>query len=336
MKYSIIIPHFNIPTLLERAVNSIPRRLDTEIIIVDDASSNECLQKVRNICNEYGTHAKLIELSKNSGGGVARNVGVENASGEFIIFLDSDDFFNDCISQILDDYASNEIYDVIFFKANSVDSETLCPSYRMDYLNQEIDKWFTNRIKFEERLRYFFGVPVCKIIRKKLIDQHGIKFDATRIHNDTTFSYMLGYHAKKIFADERAMYCATVRLNSVSKQKDSNSILTTIDILGRAVLFFRRINKRYMEDTLCHNIYILLRRKDQDSFQKAFSNLEKLGLSQSEMKNMFSYQMAKTSIKSTIWIILHSSILRVRFLSFFYGLFVAIPNNICKLLIKTI
>ena len=94
MKYSIIIPHYNIPHLLERALSSIPSRQDTEIIVVDDSSSEENKLKLRTVCKESSKLVRLLEQPKNMGGGAARNAGMDIAIGDFLLFLDADDFFN--------------------------------------------------------------------------------------------------------------------------------------------------------------------------------------------------------------------------------------------------
>lgn len=316
MKYSIIIPHYNIPHLLERALSSIPSRQDTEVIVVDDSSSEENKLKLRTVCKESSKFVRLLEQPKNMGGGAARNAGMKIAVGEFLLFLDADDFFNECINDIMDTYAADTQNDVIFFKATSVDSVTLQPSGRLDYLNYELDKWFANQQAGEICLRYSFGVPVCKLIRRSVVEQNNLKFDETRIHNDTTFAYQLGYVAKRIWADVRPGYCATVREGSVSKQESDDLRLVTINILGRAVLFFReKLGTDYMEDQLSFNLYILLRKKSYRYFIKGIDELVKLGFERNDVFSFFVKQMAIDSLKSTIWIILYSPILKIKFLS---------------------
>ncbi len=317
MKYSIIIPHHDIPRLLKRCIASIPRRDDTEIIVVDDASSKGNLQAVRKICNERPEQIKLIERDKNGGGGAARNDGLKAAKGELVIFCDSDDFFNYCVGDILDEYRNTDC-DIVYFKSNCVDSETYANGDRTGYLNAMVDSWFRDKAEGEDKLRYFFGVPVCKIIKKRIIDQHHIAFDETPIHNDTTFAYTLGYYAGKITADRRCLYCATTRANSVSKQKSAEMILTTISILGREVKFFRAIGRHIAEDGLSQNLYILLRRKDFTNFKNGFSLLLEQGFNLHDLYDTYCKEVAKASITSTIWTVLYSPILYLKIKSFTY------------------
>lgn len=240
INYTIIIPHKDIPILLLRCINSIPHRSDIEIIIVDDNSTQTTkeilkqeLPKTENIT--------IIYNNENHGGGAARNTGLEKAKGKWIIFADADDFFNYCITDILDQY-KDSLADIIYFKGNSVDTDTYITTHRADHLNKWIDLHKKNPNKSNLYLRFLFGEPWCKIIRKSIIDQYKVRFDETPIHNDTTFSYLIGFHAKTIAVDNRALYCVTTRENSVSVSINPQKELIRIDVFSRAEYFFRKNN----------------------------------------------------------------------------------------------
>ncbi|WP_405379918.1 glycosyltransferase family 2 protein [Phascolarctobacterium sp.] len=93
---SVIIPTYNSEKTLERAVDSVAKQtnLPREVIIVDDCSTNEQMKDVlEQVKKKYSCffHIEIINLEKNGGPSIARNVGWDNASGTFIAFLDSDD-----------------------------------------------------------------------------------------------------------------------------------------------------------------------------------------------------------------------------------------------------
>ena len=185
------------------------------------------------------TKEKNIEIIKKLGGGASRNIGIEKARGKWIIFADADDFFNYCIEEILSKYNNSEA-DIIYFKGNSVDTNTYTTTYRTNHLNKWIDQYEKHPQKAEMSLRYLLGEPWCKIIRKSLIGQYHIRFDETTIHNDTTFSYLIGHYAKKIIVDKRALYCVTTRANSVSVSVNNDKELIRVDVFSRAEQFFRQ------------------------------------------------------------------------------------------------
>ena len=145
-----------------------------------------------------------------------------------------------------------------------------------------------------------------------------MQFDETRIRNDVTFGYKLGYCARKIEVDKRALYCATTREGSVSSFRGSDRILTTIEILGRAVLFFREKGKSYYETTLSHNLYILLRRRDYFNFMQGILLLEKQGFKKNDIECFFSKRMAKTALSSCVWCIMFSPLFKIRLYSIKY------------------
>ena len=90
--FTIIIPHKDIPELLDRCLRSIPHREDIQIIVVDDGSYDVDAVKIV----EKSFPWVLFIYEKNScGPGVARNRGLEKANGEWIVFADADDYFGD-------------------------------------------------------------------------------------------------------------------------------------------------------------------------------------------------------------------------------------------------
>ena len=89
--YSVIIPHKNIPKLLERCLQSIPSRNDIQIIVVDDCSDKDVICKVERLCSLYNT--LLIKTTEGKGAGYVRNIGLTRAIGKWVLFADADDFF---------------------------------------------------------------------------------------------------------------------------------------------------------------------------------------------------------------------------------------------------
>lgn len=94
LKVSVLIPVWNQESLIERAVHSIPRRDDIEIVAVDDGSTDDTLQKLMMLREERNDpNFVIISLPENKGVGHASNVCLDSASGEYVVFLGSDDYF---------------------------------------------------------------------------------------------------------------------------------------------------------------------------------------------------------------------------------------------------
>ena len=215
MNFTIIIPHKNIPSLLCRLISSIPVREDLEIIVVDDGSDAAIVNfDDLPFMDRVNTHYMLNKESR--GAGYARNCALPLAKGKWVLYADSDDFFNEGFDAFLNDYVDSDA-DVVYFNANSVDTDTYEPSNRVEHLHEFINDYEQGKKHGSLALRYLFTEPWCKMVKRELIEKYAISFEETCIRNDVRYSYLVGHYAKKILVDNRQLYCVTTRQNSVSR-----------------------------------------------------------------------------------------------------------------------
>ncbi|MBD5132456.1 MAG: glycosyltransferase family 2 protein [Clostridiales bacterium] len=237
--YTIIIPHYNIPHLLERLLRSIPKRTDLQVIVVDDCSPRDAKYKLDALKDNFPV-VEFYTTEKNGGGGKARNIGMKYAKGRYLIFSDADDYFTSEFSDILEDYSGSDNYDIIFFNAKSVDSITYQPKARANHLDELIKLSERDLEKGKIALKYLFGEPWCKIIKREIVIKNKIFFDEIPIHNDTFYSYMVGYYAKDIRIDSRIGYVITERSASVSKQLSEEKLIIREKVFSRKNQFLKR------------------------------------------------------------------------------------------------
>lgn len=275
--YSIIIPHCNIPLLLRRCLNSIPRRNDLQIIVIDDNSDLKNLTKLKQLEQEF-THV-LFYYSKDRGGaGRARNIGLSLAQGKYILFADADDFFNYCLDEVLTEYI-NSNYDIIYFNANSLDTNTYKPTWRNLYLSKMITEYKNHPNKAIFKLKYIFGEPWCKLVKQELIINHNITFDETNIHNDTKYSYLVGFYGQTIYVDERAIYCVTDRIGSVSKRMSSDRLITRTLIFSSANAFFKKHHIKRFDDRAIRPLFYFLFHAEIENAKKCYLILKESQMS---------------------------------------------------------
>lgn len=133
MKLSIIIPVYNVEKYLNKCVDSLIAQnlVDTEILLIDDGSPDDCGK----ICDKYAEKYNYIKAYHKNNGGLsdARNYGIKQAQGDYIIFIDSDDYVNENFGKIYD-YLSS-VFDVILF---AWDVETLQSNYTITNREQKI------------------------------------------------------------------------------------------------------------------------------------------------------------------------------------------------------
>ncbi|MBR4048412.1 MAG: glycosyltransferase family 2 protein [Bacteroides sp.] len=214
--YSIIIPHYNIPRLLCRCLSSIPRRKDIQIIVVDDNSSSDIVD-----FNTFpGLDDPLVEVyftKEGKGAGYARNIGLQHAKGKWLLFADADDFFVRNAFNTIDTFVDNEA-ELILFKTDSVNSDTLEPSNRNVLTNIPIDK-YTNGNLTAKNVAFKYVVPWGKMIKRSYVGNNHFTFEELIVSNDVMFAIKVACHTEKILICPKNIYCNTYRENSLLTSK---------------------------------------------------------------------------------------------------------------------
>lgn len=209
--FSIIIPHKNTPDLLQRCLDSIPRREDIQIIVVDDNSDPSVVDfnRVPGVGEE---NIELYSTKEGRGAGYARNIGLEHAKGKWILFIDADDYYTDSLITSIDKYNNSEA-DIVFFNTNSIYEESSKQADRHLHINYCTSKFLDEGN--DSFLRYYRYSPVAKMIKLSIIKDHSIRFDETIAANDARFSVISGFYANKIEADNSIIYIITSRAGSL-------------------------------------------------------------------------------------------------------------------------
>jgi len=215
---TIIIPHKDTPTLLRRCIASIPNRQDIQTIVVDDHTENE--KAVREV-QEMFPAVTFIYKDKQVGAGFSRNTGLEKAEGEWIIFADADDYYDDNFWVFLDSIELDASADIIYFKSRSIDLDTGKESNRADYYNGLVDRFLRHEWRSEERILLSYDVPWGKIMRNAVIQENTVRFPQMTVGEDTVFSVTLATKVRHVKAYNQVMYVVTSHLGS----------LTTLDSL---------------------------------------------------------------------------------------------------------
>jgi len=247
--YTIIIPHKNTPTLLKRCLDSIPRRNDIQIIVVDDNSDPKKVDFDEFLCLN-DSFVKVVLTKKGKGAGYARNVGLSKAQGKWILFADADDFFVDnCFENTIDKYI-NSGFDIIYFGTDSCYLDTFEPAQRHLTYQKLVHNFQINNMTSQEMLKFGFATPYAKLIRHELISKNDIVFDETRYANDVMFSTLTGYYAGIIWADVTPIYCITVSKGSLIYIRSKEMLLCRYIVTLRKNRFLRSVNKNKYQDSI--------------------------------------------------------------------------------------
>lgn len=196
--YSLIIPHKNCPEFLYRCLSTVPNREDLEIIVIDD-NSVQCIDENK----IFHTNIRIIYDSSGKGAGHARNLGLEVATGKWLLFADADDCYTDNFGELLDKYAENNINDIVYLNAVTFNEKNTSGTYIID---DYIKRFLKHRFYSEKVLRYAVFTPWTRMVKKDLVDTYQIRFDEVPIGNDYAFCLACSKYAKKIAVEEKFIY----------------------------------------------------------------------------------------------------------------------------------
>lgn len=216
-KLSIIIPHFNSIDLLKKLITSIPVIEDVEIIVVDDNSTEDTLELNRIKTDPKYKHVKYLTNSTSvQSAGACRNIGLEAAIGEWILFADADDYFTENFYEIVKKYFDST-YEVILFTPTSIYIDTKELSDRHIKFENNIKNYNkTQSVKNEVKLRYEYVVPWSKMIKREFLQSNNIKFDEVIAMNDIMFSTKVGHYMNDFLASTEIIYCVTRNKGSLT------------------------------------------------------------------------------------------------------------------------
>jgi len=253
-KYSIVVPVFNGEEYIQNCINSILEQQSGnytyEIIIVDDCSIDntfEILQDFRQ------SNVKVFQTSKNSGPGTARNIGINNSLGDWILFLDSDDRLRD-----------NALYNLTKFIETNNDIDVV--TYNWDYdISSNINSARSGRYDFEsfkstkkELIDDYLswgmdGSVIYTLISSEILKNNIILF-RDGYHEDVDFIFKIYYFAKKIGILDEIIYFKNNREGSIVNKISEKHIDGFFSAFEEIHSFLKKEN--YLDDNILRNLYV--------------------------------------------------------------------------------
>lgn len=241
-KISVIIPVYNAEKFLCRCLDSIINQSlnEIEIIIVNDGSTDNSL----GIVNEYRRQDNRIQIitQENQGTGMARNNGISLAHGEYISFVDADDYIDLDMYENMYKRASNNKSDIVIARYRRVDSDgkTLNESQILKGYSKE--KIFTKLFNFD-----LPSVSCSGIYKRTLFDNKECLYPIKNIYNeDTATIYKLYYFSKSISILDDVYYnwhyTSLSKTNSIS-QKHLDDMLIVLDSIKTFLLRYEIYSK---------------------------------------------------------------------------------------------
>lgn len=249
---SVIIPHRDSLGFLPTLLSSIPNDDCIEIIIVDNSpqkiSPNDILSE---------REIKLLYSSPSRGAGGARNVGIENANGKWLIFADADDYFTQDAFECFLSHINTDA-ELVYTCMGGIYLDTGEPADRGDGYTRLV-KGYLSGLYTEEDLRLGFPSPCCKMVSHDLVRRNKITYDEIRAGNDIYFSTVSGQLAGKIAAADVITYIATVSHGTLTQRRDYEVIKARLYSKLHCNQFLKQHGHYYRQHSIMYELLQSLR-----------------------------------------------------------------------------
>ena len=216
VKLSIIVPVYNVEKYLERCLETLVNQTikEYEIIIVVDGSTDNSIEIVKKYKEKYSNLIKYVE-TENRGLSAARNHGIDLAKGEYIGFVDSDDYISTNMYEKLYKCAKDNNYDVVVCSYCKVTDEN----------EEEIKLGINKDSTLEEIIINSRPYAWNKIYKKDSFEKYNLKFPEGLIFEDVCTVYPLLMQSKKIgYVSEKMYFYSCNRTDSIMKKKNRNDL----------------------------------------------------------------------------------------------------------------
>lgn len=236
MLVSIVVPIYNTEKYLRKCIDSLVHQSyeNIEVVLVDDGSTDSSLS----ISMEYRNMDDRVKVfSKQNGGqGTARNLGIEKALGDYIMFVDADD------------WVDSDIVEVLVNEINTRGSDiAICNIKKTKFNSEEIGVYFDEKLKTDvvegEYKKQLFDIstyPVARLINKKLFAEHSLFFP-THFYEDVALLPLIYAHAERISFVDKHLY--TYRDQGNSTVNNLNHIYDRVECLETLVDRFKQYGK---------------------------------------------------------------------------------------------
>lgn len=236
MKFSIILPVYNVEKYIKKCLESIVAQTytDYEVVVVDDQTPDNSMQIVEAFAEAYPERFNIIH-QQNKGLGGARNTGVLASKGEYLLFVDSDDYIQKNTLEVLSKYVENNQYDLLEFNYFEVS-----PSGKVLRLQTMYDKACAVTSK-EDKAQILLGSPIAcnKVFRREFFINSGVLFPEKTLYEDAITRILIA-KAKSIMCCTEYLYNYVQHEGSIMNSNVSERTLDITKVVDQVYDVFLR------------------------------------------------------------------------------------------------
>lgn len=234
-KVSVIVPVYNVEKYLNRCLNSLVKQTlkDIEIIVVNDGSPDNSSDIILKYVKKY---KNVVYYNKENGGlSDARNFGIEHANGEYIAFVDSDDYVDKDMLKKLYNKASSSNFDIVCCNFDYVDDNGNFIKYGNSKVINDLNGDSIRRCMLD-----IYPTAWNKLYKKELFE-NGIRFKKGVWYEDVEFLYRLFPYVKSIGTINDSLYHYVQREGAITKTFDER-LYHYIDNWNGIIKFYKENN----------------------------------------------------------------------------------------------
>ena len=180
IKVSVIVPVYNVEKYLERCLNSLVSQTykDYEVICINDCSPDRCGDILDKFQKKYSSIIRILEKNQNIGLGRSRERGIRHAEGEYIMFVDSDDY-------VKNDYVQTYVKEI---------EDHPCDIVIGGFIKDRKGKLKIHKMSHSVWSNTTYSIACAKMFRKEFILSNGVEFTSIRCAEDIYFSLVMFYY----------------------------------------------------------------------------------------------------------------------------------------------
>ena len=268
-KISVIIPVYNVKQYLEKAFSSVVNQTykNLEIILVDDGATDGSGE----LCDELAKTDGRAKVCHKENGGLssARNYGLKNATGEYVIFIDSDDYIHEEMIESLYEEAKKADADVSVCGIMNVYSTKASPQCQEVTLRFECGpKEFLKELLIGEKIP---GSICNKLLKKEIADE--LSFPVGKIYEDAFYHLDLVQHAKKYVVTTKPYYNYYHRGDSITTQRYNPEKLNMIEAYTGYIKYIKKEYPELMPEAFFRLAYAYFVVLDSMLLEKEYKSL---------------------------------------------------------------
>lgn len=249
IKFSIIIPVYNVEKYIKDCLDSVLNQSydNYEVIVVNDGSTDKSEDVIKSIKND-----KIKYFNKdNSGVSDTRNFGISKCTGDYFIFVDSDDTINEDLLKVLSDVIAKKEVDLVKYQIQMIDGENV------KFEQTELFECLNGEEAFAKLLKNdLFVTPVTYAYNLKYWKENNFMYESGRVHEDFGLTPIVVVKASSVTAIDYIAYNYYVRENSIMTSNSDEKLIRKNE---DSIVHYKRLMKEIDETKVSDSTRILFK-----------------------------------------------------------------------------